>query len=290
MKRLPATVTLAAVVFAQLLDASGQSAPHTNSNASLEFGNAAGNLQSLPPAPQGKSTILGGEILNIDPVRDQFSLRAFGERPMKILFDERTQVYRDGKRIPLRTLGNESHVSVQTILDGTSVFALSIHILSQAPQGECEGQVLSFNPVTGELAVQSALSPEPIKLIVPANTLVARMGQSTFTSGNTGLADLIHGALVSIKFNPDRQDRPIATEVSILATPGSEFILAGEISFLDLNSGQLDLVDSRDQKRYQISFSSTRIPTARSLHMGDHIRVAANFDAARYVASDITVY
>ena len=36
---------------------------------------------------------------------------------MKILFDERTQVYRDGVRIPLRDLRPEDHASVQTILE-----------------------------------------------------------------------------------------------------------------------------------------------------------------------------
>jgi hypothetical protein len=149
---------------------------------------------------------------------------------------------------------------------------------------------MSFNPGTGELAVQSALSPDPIKLLVPANTLVARMGQSTFTAARSGLSDLAHGALVSVEFAPDLQGRPIASHISILATPGSEFILAGNISFLDLNSGQLDLVDPRDEKRYQISFDSSRIPATRNLRLGDNIRVAANYEASRYVATDITVH
>lgn len=233
---------------------------------------------------------MGGEILNLDPVSDQFSLKAFGERPMRILFDERTRVYRDGKRILLRDLGNERHASVQTVLDGSDVFALSIHILSQPSQGECEGQVLSFNPNTGELDVQSSLVPEPVRLLVPANTLVTRLGQSTFTSGSSGLSDLIHGTLVSVNFEPDPHSRPVARQISILAIPGSQFILAGEIAFLDLNSGQLDLIDSANQTRYQISFDSARIPEARKLRLGDRIRVDANYGAARYVAKDITAY
>ncbi len=55
----------------------------------------------VPPAPKGKSTILGGEIRFVDPVRDELLLKAYGQKPIKILFDERTQVFKDGKRIPL---------------------------------------------------------------------------------------------------------------------------------------------------------------------------------------------
>ena len=117
---------------------------------------------SLPPLPPGKTTIMGGQIRNFDPVRDQFSLQIYGQRPMKILFDERTQVYRDGVRIPVRNLGPEEHASVQTTLDGANVFAVSIHILSGLPEGECEGRVIRFNPDKGELVVASQMSPAPV--------------------------------------------------------------------------------------------------------------------------------
>jgi hypothetical protein len=45
------------------------------------------NLPSLQPAPKGKSTILGGEIRNVDPVRDQLTLRVFDQHQLKTLFD-----------------------------------------------------------------------------------------------------------------------------------------------------------------------------------------------------------
>jgi hypothetical protein len=290
MRRFPVVFALGAAALANVSVAGAQTEQTVRSNSAVAFNSSTSNLQALPPDPRGKSTIMGGEILNVDPVRDQFSLKAFGERPMKIMFDERTQVFRDGKKISLRDLGTERHASVQTVLDGTSVFALSVHILSQAPQGECEGQVLSFNPDSGELSIGSPLTPEPIKLLVPADTLTARLGQTTFTSGRSGLSDLAHGALVSVKFEPDKQGRPVARKITILAVPGSEFILAGEISFLDLNAGQLDLVDPRDEKRYQISFATSRIPGTRNLHLGDHIRVSANYESVGYVANNITTY
>ncbi len=123
-------------------------------------------FSSLPSMPQGKSTSQGGQIRSLDPVLDQFTLRIFGERPMKILFDERTQVYRNGVRIPLHELRPEEHVSVQTALEGSNVFAISIHMLSDLPQGELEGHVLVYDPATRELTLGSSLTRDPIRLVV----------------------------------------------------------------------------------------------------------------------------
>src|SRR5215469_13878163 len=101
----------------------------------------AGSLSVIPDLPHGKSTILGGAIRDVDPVLDRFTLNIMGEKPMRILFDERTQLFLDGKKIPLRDLHAAQHASVQTTLDGTSVFAISVHILSQLQQGDYRGAV-----------------------------------------------------------------------------------------------------------------------------------------------------
>lgn len=58
---------------------------------------------------------------------------------MKILFDQRTQVFRDGVKIPLLDLKPADHASVQTTLDGEKLFAISIHILSQLHRGGTAG-------------------------------------------------------------------------------------------------------------------------------------------------------
>ena len=105
-----------------------------------------GDLLALP---EGKSTEIGGTITDVDPVADRLNLKVFGGRSMKILFDERTQVYRDGVKTSLRDLHANDHASVETMLDGTAVFARSVHILSHSPQGECQGQVTSYDPGTG---------------------------------------------------------------------------------------------------------------------------------------------
>lgn len=289
MSRSLATILLGGFAIMQIATLDAQTTQQTKSQPAVIPVDPSGDFAKLPSAPGGKSTIMGGQIRNVDPVRDQFSLMVYGERPMKILYDERTQVYRDGNRISLRDLGPEDHASVQTVLDGTTVFALSIHILSQTPQGECQGQIVSFNPDTHELSVSSPLSSQPIVMQVPPNTLIARVGQSTFTADASGLTDLKQGALISAKFSPVRQGQPVASQISVLAVPGSQFVIAGEVSFLDLDSNLLDVVDPRDEKRYRVYFDSEQLPSVHKLHLGDHVRIEATYEAPRYVASNVAV-
>jgi hypothetical protein len=244
-------------------------------------------LPDLPPMPRGKSTVIGGAIREVDTVRDRFTLNVFGGRTLKILFDERTQVYRDGQKAPLRLLRTGDHVSVETVLDGTTVFARSVHMLSQLPEGECQGQVLNYNPGDGELTVRDALSREPVKLRLPAGAAV--LSQEAGSSAAPGSAHLAPGTLVSLKFQSDAKGHAVVSQISILATPGTAFMFVGKVVFLDLHSGLLALVDPRDDKRYEIFFDSARFPMSRDLHEDADVAVTADFDGARYVATALTV-
>lgn len=240
-------------------------------------------LPDLPAMPRGKSTVIGGSIRNVDGVRDQIVLNIFGGRSMKVLFDERTQVYRDGQKATLRDLRSGEHVSVETMLDGTTVFARSIHMLSKMPEGESQGQVVSYDRGTGELEVRDSLSPEPIKLHISPSTQIVRLGQES-TKG-----DLVPGTLISIHFQADNSGQNVASRIAVLATPGSAFVFSGQVVFLDLHTGLLALVDPRDDKRYEISFEPGRFPISRDVHEGSTVTVTANFDGVRYVASALTV-
>jgi len=296
MKKLLVAVTLfgTAIVYRgtcarsqQLVSSTAATKPGNISSGKV-LDNGPGNLDSLPPLPRGKTTIIGGEIRNFDPVRDQFSLRIYGQRPMKILFDERTQVYRDGVRIPVRDLGPEDHASVQTTLDGANVFAVSIHILSRIPEGECDGRILSFNPNTGELAIASSMSPEPVRLYVPANVSIARVGEPEFTASSSGLSDLVPGSLVSASFEPGAAGRNVTTQIKVLAVPGAAFVFSGNVSFLDMDNGVMVVVDPRDDKSYQIRFDAALLPTTKDLRTGANVTVRAIYDGARYAANEIT--
>lgn len=245
------------------------------------------DLMPLPAAPAGKSTVMGGIIRNVDPVRDQFTLAVFGGRPMRILFDARTRLYRDGVKIAPNDLQPNEHASVETVLDGTDIFAASIRMLSHSPEGECQGQVLHYNPATHELTVSGALSHAPIKLLVPAGTPVLRQEQTASAPGRN-TSEFAAGTLISARFNGDNQGRAVASQITILATPGSSFVFNGNLSFLDLHSGLLVLVDPRGDRTYRISFNPAQFPMSRKLHQGDYVSVTASFDGASYVASAIT--
>lgn len=296
MVRLLAIVMLSGVAAAQSSgpgQAPGQNAfssTATNSIASTTTTVAPAASTALPAPPRGKSTVIGGEIREVDPVRDQLTLKVFGNgASMKILFDERTQVYRNGQKIPVLSLHPEDHASIETTLDGTKIFALRIHMLTQVPEGEAQGQVLSYNPGTGELTLNATLSRQSIKLRVPAGTPVARVGQKTFTAEG-GTFDLARGALVNVKFQAGSGNgQGVATHIDVLATPGSAFVFGGNLSFFDLHAGRMVILDPNDNESYQVSFDASRFPESRELHEGSRVRVTANFDGSRYVASAITI-
>jgi hypothetical protein len=255
--------------------------------ADAESGAAAANLSAMPPLPRGRTTIFGGNIRAIDPVRDQLTLDVFGERPMRILYDERTAVFRNGKRIPLRDLAPAAHASVETNLDGTKLFAVSIHVLSEMPEGQYEGRILSFNPSTGELTVASGRSPEPFKMLVQPQTSIERKGQSTFASMASGPADLTPGALVSVEFGAAKQRQAVASRIDILAVPGTDFVFTGSVVSIDLPSGLLVLMDPLDRKNHQVFVDAAHVPAVEGIHLGDRVRVVASYDGLRYVASEL---
>lgn len=246
---------------------------------------------ALPPLPPGKTTVIGGAIRDVDPVRDQLKLQVFGARPIRVLYDERTHVYRDGKRIPVRDLRSEAHASVQTVLDGTDIYAVSIHILSQSPEGETQGQVVSYDPGTGELLVSTALSREPIRLRVPAGTSIVTRGKapSATNSASSGTASLVNGALVSVQFASGNDGRGVASRIVVLATPGSTAVFRGNLTFIDLHAKMLAVEDPREDKNYTISFDPARFPVAKDLHVGTGVRIRATFDGAGYAADSIQI-
>lgn len=287
MGRLFAVAALGAAALTQLNVVNAEPRQTVAAQVVSNSGSGSADLSVLPPLPQGTRTVMGGVIRTIDPVRDQLKLEVFGGgKPVKILFDPRTRVFRDGKQIPLSSLKKAEHASVETTLDGSNIYAVSIHMLSQAPEGEVQGQVLEFDPGSGNLSVSTALTHEPIKLIVPQGTQVFRKGEAMFVSAHTGISQLVSGDLVSIKFKSAENGRGVATRVAILATPGSSFVFSGNISALDLHSGLLVVTDPHDNGTYRLHFNPMLF-SSQNLHLGDHVRVTARFNGTQYEASQI---
>jgi len=290
MFRFLVLAVLGGVALSQVSPSAGSKSAQDQSVSSSGSGlvSTTAGASSLPPLPKGKSTVIGGAIRGVDRVRDQFTLDVFGGRSLKVLFDERTLIYRDGVKSSQRDLRSGDHVSVETVLDGTTVFARSIHMLSESPAGDCQGQVMSYDAADRVLTVRDALSRQPIKFRLPGGLAFVRQGQAA-SSAEPGNADLDAGTLVSVKFQSDNKGHGVASQVSILAAPGSAFVFVGNVASLDLHSGLLVVVDPRDDKRYDIFFDSARFPVSRDLREGTDVMVTADFDGARYVASAITI-
>jgi hypothetical protein len=149
--------------------------------------------------------------------------------------------------------------------------------------------VLDYNSDTRILTLSSAFSRDRVKLLVPGNTPILRVGQGESASAPSGSTDLVKGTAVSLTFESDEKGQGIASRISILATPGSVSVFSGSLSSLDLHLGLLTLVDPTDEKSYQVSFDSSDLPTSHALREGENVRVTATFDGSRYVASAIVV-
>lgn len=290
--RFRSVVILSSLALAQsMCGQSNHSASFATGVGNPATGSPTTNVQSrgFLTVPRGRSTVIGGQIKDVDPVRDEFTLKVFGGKSMKVLFDERTQVYRDGTRIRVLDLKPEDHASIQTSLDGSSVFALKIHMLSQNPEGFTRGQVTAYNPQTGDLMIKAALSQQSLTLHVGAGTPIMHVGQMAATSGVGGVQDLRQRALIDVTFTGTNDGHANVTRVDVVALPGSAFTFRGKLANLDAHAGRLVILDPADNETYPIDYDAARLPASTELRVGMPITAVTQFDGTRYVATTITL-
>ncbi len=240
-------------------------------------------LPGVPPLPSGKTTLLGATIHKVDHIRDRLILDLFGGGQYVVLFDERTQVLRQGGRASVDDLKNGQRVYVDTTLDGTDIFARTVRLSDVVPTGQSSGQVVRFEARKGELLLRDPLSPEPVRMRIDANTTIQRGEQPASSS------DLRPGTLVALSFMPGFGGTPKVTRISILASPGAMFVFSGQIQDLDVHRGLLVLVDPRDNRSYEVNVSPSAQDKLRDLRPGMDVTVQASFDGRHYEARDITI-
>ena len=249
----------------------------------LKDNRAADLLPEMPPPPKGKPTLMGGTIRTMDRVRDQLVVQIFGGKDTKALFDERTHIYRDGEKGSSRDLRAGEHVYLDTVLDGSKIFARNIYVVTKAGGGESQGQVVRYDQGKGELLLRDRLSSSVVKLRVASNTLVLDGDRSVTVS------ELRPGSLVSVDFRADGNGQSTARKVSILAKPGSSFVFVGKVTHLDLHGGLLVLSDPRDHKTYEVNFNPSVVQPGSDLKEGADVTVTTGFDGTRYTAKEIAV-
>lgn len=260
---------------------STSSAPHPVMPANSDQGQAkpvaATNpdpLFDLPPLPRSGASLLGGTVQSLDRVRNRLVLLPFGGGSMEIAFDPRTRFMRDDANVNAHALRPGDRVHLETILDGGRVFAKKVHITTYSSRGEARGQVVAYDAQGGQFSVNDAIS---------ARVLDFQLSQSTKLAGQR----LLPGMLVQVDFVPGQQ-RPEAQEVRVLAVPGTKFVFAGRITYLDLFTRDLVVANDSDNKKYEIKFNPAQVDSAR-LREGSNVTIEAQFDGKSYTAQSISL-
>lgn len=239
-------------------------------------------LLDPPPLPHHSVTLIGGTVTKYDPVLNQITIRPFGaKKQMKIAFDTRTRIYTGAQLTGEGSLQKGQRVYIDTLLNGTSVFAKTVQVETQSMAGSGRGQVVDYNSSSNTLTIRDELSDQPARFRLSPSTPVRSGGEARTTT------DLVPGALVSLTFGPD-QDGAVVKEVSLLAKPGSTFSFFGPITYVDLSRNIVALDNRNDDKNYEIHIAAIPHNMLRDLHEGNVIGISAVFDGQQYVARDIS--
>jgi hypothetical protein len=251
-----------------------------DSDAAIDPASLLPDLPSLPPK---KATLIGGTIQKLDRVRDEVTVQIFGGGKVKISFDPRTHIYLGTEKASTSDLHKGDRVYVDTILDGSLVFAKNIRLKNTVSAGQSQGVVTGFRSDKGELVLRDALSPRALKVRLTPQTKIVQGNQPV------GTGELVSGTLVSVKFGPEEDGRAVAREISVLAVPGSSFTFAGRITSIDLRLGLIVLTSSTDNKIYEIHFNPSLISVDDNLRPDANVTVETRFDGNQYLARSITV-
>ena len=239
-------------------------------------------LPDLPPVPQKNATLVGGTLEKLDRVRDRLTVRVFGGGRTTALIDPRTRVFRGTKQATIADLREGQRVYLDTILDGSTIFAKNIRLDAVAALGESRGVIMKYGENRGELSIRDSIAPFPIKV---------RLSSSTqFVQGdrNVPASTLVPGTLVDVTFTPEGNGHDTAQKISILALPGTRYVFTGQVVHIDLRTGLVVLNSSTDHKTYEIYLDPSFRPDD-SLQPGSTVTAVTSFQDSRYVTRNLTV-
>ena len=220
-------------------------------------------LLDPPPLPHSTITLVGGTLTSVDEIQNRITVKPFGgKQRLHMNFDVRTHIFRNGVATTERDLKLGDRVYLDTMLDGSKVFAKSIWIRSAAGSGNGRGQILRYDPRTNTLTLRDEVS---------------------------AVADLKSGSLAAVTFDPQQGRSGVVREISILAEPGSVFTFMGRITFIDLSQKLIVIANQRDDKDYDIYFDSIPATVLQGLREGSQASIAAIFNGSRYVAQKVDI-
>jgi hypothetical protein len=235
-------------------------------------------LLDLPELPNNKVTLIGGTVKSLDEIMNKMTVVPFGSKQkMLVAFDTRTDFFQDGKPISYKSIREGQRIYLDTMLNGSTVFAKKIWIQSTADSGIGRGQIVEYDPGKRILTVRDELSNQPLKMQLTSSTVMKK------GDANASATDLVPGTLVSMSFGPQRELR----EVILLATPGTTFVFSGRITYLDMSRKLIAIDNKTDNKKYDVSVDAIAPSVLRQLKEGSEVNVSAIFDGRGYAARSI---
>jgi hypothetical protein len=240
-------------------------------------------LLEVPPLPKGKVTLVGGRVKSIDHIRNRMEVESFGGGKLKVRFDERTRIFRDGIETTQLGVQRGDRVYVDTMLVDAKVFARNIRVQTQTQAADAKGQLLYFDRRRGIITMRDQLSAHPVSFVLGPESSIRR------ADDEVPAAQLEPGALIAVRFAREGRERPVAREITVFAIPGNTFQFAGRLTHLDLRSGMLALENRTDNKIYDLYFDSDAVGQITDLRVGAEVSVLARFAGRNYVATNIEV-
>ncbi|HTK96187.1 MAG TPA: hypothetical protein VL382_11185 [Terriglobales bacterium] len=241
-------------------------------------------LFTTKPLPKSQVTLIGGRVRSVDHIRNRVSVDAFGGGRLKFAFDERTHIYRDGVETTQLAINKGDRIYIDSQLVEAKLFARNIRVVTQLIPADADGQLVAFNPGTGEIMMRDRISSQSIRVRLSKDTKITKQNDQPGTA-----ADLQPGTLVSVQFSPERANRGTVQKVTVLAVPGSSFHFAGRITHLDMKDETLAIDNDSDHKSYDLRFDRAAISGPDELAVGADADITAVFQGSDYVARQIRV-
>jgi hypothetical protein len=235
----------------------------------------------LPPLPAGKVSVVGGAVQRVDSVHDMIVIRAFGGRDMKVSFDTRTAIVQDNRPVRVSSLRPGTPVSIDTVVNGTTLFAKTIRVNSGTAGLEVRGQIVSYDPARSIATVRDDLSSSTMKITLSS--------QTTIKSTSENKATLREGELVHITLSTTGQRDLAAQSIEILAEPGRSYTFNGVLTAVDLRARTASISSAGDAGTFEVTLDRLDRESARNLREGDAVRVDAQFDGKRYNARSVEI-
>jgi hypothetical protein len=257
-------------------------APSNNSGAPQQSPN--------PDSPAARKAeekvgLVRGVLKQLDPIRDQLIVRAFGGRDVRIAFDPQTRLLpanassASNANTPWTSIPTGSVVSVDTVIQDGKLFAISVRT-GPSSAAEMNGQVLRYDATRSRLILRDPLSPKSVALRITGSTTVVNRGQASSPQA------LSPGMLVQVWFTPAQST---ANRIEILAERGNSFTFQGRIVAVDLRSRVVALSNDTDQSIHELAIGSLDSNSLRLLQEGANVSIQAEFDGERYNARTVNV-